>query len=148
MWTDAAGAIIVSGEIAPDNADDLRSTLELPNADAGELLVELYLLYGAKAGQHALGMFAVAVWDAQQRQVVLMRDGVGARTLYYATDGRAWWFAMRLRALQRCPTVSSEISLTALRKYLTFGFVPGAETLWRDVSELRPGTALTLPSGV
>ena len=145
VWTDSAGVIVVSGEVVLDNADDLRRALELRDAPSGTLLAELYLRYGAKAGQHALGMFAVAIWDAPQKKLILMRDGVGARTLYYATDGRVWWFGARLRALRRCPVVSGEISLTALRKYLTFAFVPGAETLWRDISELRPGTTLTLP---
>ena len=147
VWTDATGTIVVSGELVLDNADELRLKLRLPDADPGVLLAELYLLHGAKAGLHALGMLAVAIWDTREKRLLLMRDGVGARTLYYATNGRAWWFSARLRALRRCPAVSSDISLTALQKYLTFAFVPGADTLWQDVSELRPGTTLTLPEG-
>ena len=99
VWTDATGAIVVSGELVLDNADELRLKLRLPDADPGVLLAELYLLHGAKAGLHALGMFAVAIWDTREKRLLLMRDGVGARTLYYATNGRAWWFSARLRAL-------------------------------------------------
>jgi asparagine synthase (glutamine-hydrolysing) len=147
VWMDAAGEIVVSGDVVLDNADDLRRAFEQPGAAAGELVAELYLRHGADLGQHALGMFAVAIWDTRQRRLLLLRDGVGARTLYYSRDGRAWWFAARLRALRRTPAVSGEISLTALRAYLTCAFVPGAETLWRDASELRPGTLLRLPDG-
>ena len=115
VWTDATGGVVVCGEVVLDNADALRRALRLPEAAPGQLLAELYRRHGTSAGQHALWMFAVAIWDAEQRRLVLLRDGVGARTLYYATDGRAWWFAARLRTLRRCPAVSRTISLTALR---------------------------------
>jgi asparagine synthase (glutamine-hydrolysing) len=145
--TDTSGQIVVCGEAVLDNAEELRRTLGRPKAGAGALLAELYRRHGTDLGCHALGMFAVAVWDARERRLLLLRDGIGARTLYYARDGRAWWFAARLRTLRRCPAVSREISLTALRSYLTLAFVPGAETLWRDVTELRPATTLSLPQG-
>ena len=147
VWTDTTGTIVVSGELVLDNADELRLELRLPDADPGMLLAELYRQHGTEAGLHALGMFAVAIWDTRKKQLLLLRDGVGARTLYHATNGRTWWFSARLRTLRRSPAVSSDISLTALQKYLTFAFVPGADTLWQDVSELRPGTTLTLPDG-
>jgi asparagine synthase (glutamine-hydrolysing) len=147
VWTDAAGEIVVSGDLLLDNAGELRRELERPGASDGELLAELYRRHGADLGRHALGMYAAAVWDARLRRLLLIRDGVGARTLYYARHGRAWWFAARLRTLRRTPAVSGEISLTALRAYLACAFVPGAETLWRDASELRPGAALSLPDG-
>lgn len=147
VWTDRTGSVVVSGEIVLDNAPELREMVGLENGEPGELLAELYRLHGPNAGRYALGMFAVAIWDPAQRRCVLMRDGVGARTLYYATDSRGWWFANRLRALRRSPAVSGELSLTALRHYLTCAFVPGAETLWRDVCELRPGTTLSMPGG-
>lgn len=145
VWTHASNDIVVSGEIILDNAGALATTLEMPGAEQGVLLAELYRRYGAEAATYALGMFAVAIYDRPQQRLVMMRDGVGARTLYYATDRRTWWFAARLSSLRRCPAVRKEISVSALRKYLTFGFVPGAETLWQDVLELRPGTALVLP---
>lgn len=147
VWTDRAHTVIVSGELILDNATDLRPKLGWPEAEPGELFAELYRRHGTDAGRYALGMFAVAVWEPQRRQLILFRDSVGARTLYYATDGRAWWFAGRLPSMRRCPVVSGEISLTALQNYLTFAFVPGADTLWSNVFEMRPGTSLTLPTG-
>lgn len=156
VWKDRmgmTGQIVLSGEIELDNAHELRQRLKMPDAEAGALLLELYRRYGAEAGKMALGMIAVAIWDAGQQRLLLWRDGVGARTLYYARDnardnardGRTCWFASRLRTLRRTPVVSGELSLSALRKYLTFSFVPGAETLWQEVRELRPGTALSWP---
>jgi asparagine synthase (glutamine-hydrolysing) len=145
VWTDAMGIVIVSGEVHLANAAALRRTLDRPQAREGELLAELYRCHGDKAGLHALGMFAAAIWDTREKRLTLLRDGVGARTLYYAKQGNACWFAHRLRALRRTPAVSDALSLTALRSYLACAFVPGEETMWRDARELRPGTTLTFP---
>ena len=146
-WTDLNGAVVVSGEVVLDNAEELRRSLELHESEDGQLLAELYLRYEENAGRHALGMFSVAIWDSRTDHLVLMRDGVGARTMYYATDGRRWWFGSRLRAVRSLAEVSNDISLTALRNYLTFAFVPGSETMWQSISELRPGVALRIPTG-
>lgn len=147
VWADSSGTVVVSGEVVLDNADDLRQRLDRPQAEAGALLAELALCYGDGVGRYARGMFAAALWNTREKTLTLLRDGVGARTLYYAAPGRACWFGARLRALRRCPAVSSELSLPALRDYLACAFVPGAQTLWRDVSELRPGTTRVWPGG-
>ena len=146
VWTDTSGNFVLIGEVVLYNAPELRKALELPEAEPGELLAQLVGCYGAKAGLHAQGMFAVAVWDKRQEQLLLLRDSLGARTLYYADEGaRACWFAARLRTLRHCPAVSSELSLEAIRHYLICAFVPGEQTLWQDIRELRPGTARLLP---
>ena len=147
VWSDASGTILVSGDIILDNAAELRAMLDRPQAEAGELLAELALCHGDQAGRFARGLFAAALWDTRAKALTLLRDGVGARTLYYASSGRACWFGARLRALRRCPAVSGALSLPALRDYLSCAFVPGAQTLWRDVSEVRPGTTRAWPSG-
>lgn len=147
VWTDETGTVVVSGEVVLDNASDLRRRLDRPQAEPGALLAHLALCHGDGAGRHARGMFAVAVWNTREKTLTLLRDGVGARTLYHAAGGSALWFGARLRALRRCPAVSGDLSLPALRDYLSCAFVPGAQTLWRDVSELRPGTALNWPGG-
>lgn len=145
IGADTTRTVVASGEAVLDNLDALRQRLERPQATALELIAELYRCHGPQAGAHVLGMIAVAIWDTRARRLVLLRDGVGARTLYYARQKHAWWFAARLRTLHRCPGVSRDLSLPALRDYLTYAFVPGAQTLYRDIEELRPGTTLTLP---
>ena len=148
VWADSSGTVIVSGEMVLDNVGDLRRMLDRPMAEPGALLAHLALCHGDQMGRHMRGMFAVALWNTREKTLTLLRDGVGARTLYYAAQGRACWFGGRLRALRRCPAVSGDLSLPALRDYLACAFVPGAQTLWRDVSELRPGTTLAWPGGV
>lgn len=147
VWSDRSGRVVASGEAIVDNADQLRRELDWPDADGGQLLAELWARHGAHGAGQARGMYAVAIWDAGHGTLGLLRDAVGMRTLYYADDGRAWWFATRLRSVRRTPVVSDALSLTALQMYLTCAFVPGEETLWRDVREIRPGTALLAPNG-
>ena len=147
VWSDSTGKIVLSGEVQLDNAEALRQRVKMPDAKAGRLLLELYRRFGPEAGKMALGMISVAIWDAQQHRLLFWRDAVGARTLYYAQNGQTCWFASRLRLLRQTPLVSGELSLTALQKYLTFSFVPGTETLWPEVEELRPGTMFSWPEG-
>lgn len=145
VWTDPTERIIVCGELVLDNLAGLQRQLELPDAEAGTVVAALYLRHGLDVGGHLLGMVAVAIWDTLEQRLVLLRDGVGARTMYYSHQQGACWFASRLATLSRCPALSTELSLTALQTYLTFSFVPGHETMYRDIFELRPGTTLTLP---
>jgi asparagine synthase (glutamine-hydrolysing) len=144
----ADGGWIACGDVVLDNAGELRRTLELPGASPLALLVALARKHGGDAGRHALGMYAAAVWLPAERRLWLLRDGAGARTLYWAGDAaHGWSFASSPRPLRRAAGVPGDLDLVALRDYLNAAFVPGARTMWRGVSELRPGTALALPEG-
>jgi asparagine synthase (glutamine-hydrolysing) len=140
------GGWVACGDVVLDNADELRSILGLPGASPLTVMAELVRAHGADAGRHALGMYAAAVWLPAERRLWLLRDGAGARTLYWTGDARTGWsFAFSPRPLRRAEGVSGDLDLVALRDYLTCAFVPGERTMWRGVSELRPGTALALP---
>jgi asparagine synthase (glutamine-hydrolysing) len=145
---DPPGAWVACGDVTIDNADELRVTMGMPGASPLALLAALVRAHGGDAGRHALGMYAAAVWLPAERRLWLLRDGAGARTLYVAGDAsRGWSFAARLRPMRRADGVSGEVDAVALRDYLTAAFVPGERTMWRGVTELRPGTALSLPDG-
>lgn len=144
VWVGEAGCV-VAGELVLDNAEELRAALGMPEAAPGALIAGLYHCHGLGGLRRALGMFALALWDARQKRLLLLRDAPGARTLYHARQGEATWFAARLRTLRRTPAVGDTLSLPALRDYLICAFVPGEQTLWRDARELRPGRALSLP---
>ncbi|MBD2093468.1 7-cyano-7-deazaguanine synthase [Microcoleus sp. FACHB-1515] len=86
------------------------------------------------------GQFALAVWDQERQVLCLGRDRVGAKTLYYTTAGTTRWIAPRLRSLNSYH--AHDLDPIALRDYLCCAFVPGAQTLWQGVRELRPGSYL------
>ncbi|MFD4240302.1 asparagine synthase-related protein [Streptomyces sp. NPDC058525] len=76
--------------------------------------------------------------------LVLIRDHVGARTLFYARAGGAWAASTSLRALRRWPALGTSMNLSAVRSFLTFAYLPGAETLLTGVREVLPGRVLRL----
>jgi asparagine synthase (glutamine-hydrolysing) len=78
------------------------------------------------------------VWDRQLQQIWMIRDRVGQKTLYYTQTGETRWISPRLRSLNAYH--SRELDLVALRDYLSCAFVPGSQTLWQQVREVRPGT--------
>lgn len=113
------------------------------NAQSLETVAQLWEQHETEALKLLTGMFAIAVWDRETQQLWLARDRVGAKTLYYTTSGETRWIAPRARSLN--PYRSNDLDLVALRDYLSCAFVPGSQTLWRDVRELRPGTVLKFP---
>jgi asparagine synthase (glutamine-hydrolysing) len=87
-------------------------------------------------------MFGLVIYDRQLDQLIIVRDPIGGRTVYY-TAGKTRWIAPQLHSLN--PYRSNQLDPIALRDYLTCSFVPGERTMWQDVREIRPGTALKLP---
>lgn len=108
------------------------------------LIAAAWERWGIETFDRLIGNFGLVIWDRVQQQLWMGRDRVGAKTLYYTTENDTRWIAPCLRSLS--PYHSSELDLIALRDYLCCAFVPGAQTLWRQVRELRPGTVLALPA--
>ncbi|MFE2165345.1 asparagine synthetase B family protein [Streptomyces sp. NPDC059447] len=108
----------------------------------GELLLHCWALLGAAGVALAEGMFVLAVLDGPD--LVLIRDHVGARTLFYARADGAWAASTSLRALRRWPSLGTSVNLSAVRSFLTFAYLPGEETLLTGVREVLPGRILRL----
>src|SRR6476661_9494002 len=137
---DGSVVVIQNGEIY--NYRELMSELERAghrfrsHCDT-EVLVHGYEQWGDKLWERLRGMFAVAVWDARSRRLVLARDRFGIKPLYYRVDGDAIDFASELRALPR-----GEIDLDALEGFLAFNCVPAPYSIVRDMRKLPPGHIL------
>jgi asparagine synthase (glutamine-hydrolysing) len=107
-----------------------------------EVIAHLYERHGDGFAALLRGMFAIAVWDARRRRLVLARDRFGIKPLYYRVDGSELEFASELRALPR-----GEIDLDALEAYLSFNVVPGPRTIFRECRKLPPGHLLVWEDG-
>jgi len=110
-----------------------------------ELVAAVWEHLGIDTFSKLVGVFSLAVWDRKEQRLWLGRDRVGARTLYFTTNGKTRWIAPSLRSLN--PYHSQELNLVALRDYLCCAFVPGTQTLWQAVQELRPAEIITFPGG-
>src|SRR5919202_2898792 len=102
-----------------------------------EVLVHAYEEWGTAFAERLRGMFAIAIWDARERRLVLARDRYGIKPLYYRHTGGGLEFASELRALPR-----GEIDLNALEAFLAFNSIPAPYTIFRDARKLPPGHLL------
>jgi asparagine synthase (glutamine-hydrolysing) len=143
-----AGDLIAVGEVTLHNRAALVADLadgEPPPAATrgdGEVLLRVYARWGLAGIARANGLFALAIWDGAS--LLLVRDPVGSRTLFYTHAGGCWAAASSLRALRRWPRQPARLNLAAVRSFLTFAYLPGDETLLEGVTELLPGCCLRL----
>ena len=151
IWNEDRTVVTVfNGEIY--NYRELRAMLEtkghvLRTAGDTEVLVHLYEEYG-EAGVHLLrGMFAYAIWDARRRRLLLARDRLGIKPLYYAESHGRLVFASELKAILAAGDVRRDVDEEALDLYLTLQYVPGPRTMVRGIRKLLPGHLLVWHAG-
>jgi asparagine synthase (glutamine-hydrolysing) len=143
--------IVFNGEIY--NHRDLRPELEerghqYRTVSDTETIIHLYEERGARAVESLSGMFAFAVWDSARRELLLARDRLGIKPLYYALDGDGTlYFASEIKALLEARAVAPEINYSALPDYLANHAPSGEETLFHGVKRLLPGHTLTWRDG-
>ncbi|GAB4114331.1 MAG: amidotransferase 1, exosortase A system-associated [Acidobacteriota bacterium] len=142
--------VVYNGEVY--NFRDLRRDLERrghhfrTNSDT-EVIVHLYEQDGPEGVARLQGMFAFAVWDERRHRLLLARDRVGIKPLYFVNTGRALLFASEIKALLKDSSVPRELNPVAVDRFLTYYYVPGRETLLRNVYKLEPAHYLTAEDG-
>jgi asparagine synthase (glutamine-hydrolysing) len=132
--------VVQNGEIY--NYRELRRELEraghsFRTQGDTEVLLHLYEEHGDQFAERLRGMFAIAIWDANHRRLVLARDRFGIKPLYYRHADNELAFASELRALPR-----GEIDLDALEAFLAFNSIPAPLTIFREIRKLPPGHLL------
>ena len=142
--------IAFNGEIF--NFRDVARTLEAKGRvfrtrSDTEVILQSYAEYGDDCVDHFRGMFAFAIWDGPRRRLLLVRDRLGIKPLYYATVGGALVFASEIKSLLRWPGLPREVDEVALGDYLRHRYVPGPLTMFRGISKLQPGHRLVVEAG-
>ena len=148
---DGAVCVVFNGEIY--NFAELRRDLEArghvfqTHSDT-EVIVHGYEEWGEACVERFRGMFAFAVWDSRARRLLLARDRVGIKPLYYAiaADG-GLVFASEIKAILQDPEIDASWSPEALDAYLTFLYVPAPATIYRDIHKLPAGHVLVAEHG-
>jgi asparagine synthase (glutamine-hydrolysing) len=104
-----------------------------------ESVVHGYEEYGVDVVRHLQGMFAFALWDARRQTLLLARDRLGIKPLYYLRTPRALIFGSEIKAILAHPDARPELDREVLSEYLAFGYVAGERTLFQGVRKLQPG---------
>jgi asparagine synthase (glutamine-hydrolysing) len=139
----------VNGEIY--NFMKLRAELEkkghrfYSNSDS-EAIVHTYEEYGLDFVNKLRGMFALALYDKTKRRLVLARDPIGKKPLYYYFDGQKLIFASEIKAILEAG-IKREIDQNALCSYLAYQYTLGERTLFKDIKKVLPGNMLILEQG-
>jgi len=140
-------AIVFNGEIY--NYRELRARLvrlghTLRTGSDTEVIVHLYEEYGLDAPAHLSGMFAFAIWDADRKRVVLGRDRLGIKPLYYAQVAQGILFGSEIKSLLATGWVPADFDLQALDQYLTYTNIPAPRTIYSAIRQLPPGTTMSI----
>jgi asparagine synthase (glutamine-hydrolysing) len=112
-----------------------------------EVLLNLYLRDGDKLFHRLNGIYAFALWDTRTNRLLLARDGIGVKPLYYAQTERGLLFASELKALLQEPSIDRALDPEAIRDHLTYLWCPSPQTMLRSVRKLPPGSALCVRDG-
>lgn len=139
IWAVQNGEIYNYQEL---RADLLRRGHRLATHSDTEVLAHLYEEYGDDFVRHLHGMFAFAIWDAPRRRLLLARDRLGVKPLFYTVHaGRLLW-GSEIKAILAAG-VPRRVDPAALHDYLSFDYVPGPRTMFADISKLPAGHLLT-----
>jgi asparagine synthase (glutamine-hydrolysing) len=142
--------VILNGEIY--NYPELRAHLvekghRFYTRSDTEAIVHAYEEWGCDTPKHLRGMFAFALWDDREQQLLLARDRVGKKPLLYAISGRKLIFASEFQAILRHPDIPREVNEEALGDYLSFMCVPAPATAFRNIHKLEPAHLLVWKDG-
>jgi len=145
--SDGRLTITFNGEIY--NYRELRAELQdrgrvFRSGSDTEVLLQLYAEYGAAMVGRLRGMFAFGLWDADRRTLLLARDPLGVKPLYWADDGWTLRFASQAKALLAGGAVSRDPDPAGIVGFHLFGSVPEPFTVWRSIQSLPAGTMLTV----
>jgi asparagine synthase (glutamine-hydrolysing) len=143
-------AVVFNGEIY--NFLELRNELiakgyRFRTLSDTEVIANLYDDAGAECVHRLRGMFAIAIWDERRQELVLIRDRLGKKPIYYAETPGGFYFASEVQPLTAVPGLSREIDECAVDLYLTYSYVPSPWSIYRAIRKLPPAHILRVRGG-
>ncbi|MEO5928001.1 MAG: asparagine synthase (glutamine-hydrolyzing) [Patescibacteria group bacterium] len=147
--SDGRYTIVFNGEIY--NYRELKALLEgmgtqFRTSSDTEVLLAAFACWGEECFKKMNGIFALAIWDRDERKLTVARDHIGVKPLYYHWDGSRFSFSSELKALF-VHDLSREIDRDALQLYFRLLYVPGPRTMFASIKKLQPGHIATIQNG-
>jgi len=142
---DRSAAIVFNGEIY--NYRDLAETLKTAGhtfrtRSDTETILHAYEEYGDDCVQQLRGMFGFAIWDGAKQRLLLARDRLGVKPVYYYRDRHFLAFASEIKSLLEIRSIPREVDPDAFDMYLSLRYVPGPRTMFKNIFRLQPGHVL------
>ena len=147
---DGQVAIVQNGEIFNyvELAAELRAQgVRLDSHSDTEVLLRLYEREGLDFVRRLNGMFAIAIDDAREDALTLVRDRIGVKPLYVAEQGDRFLFASEIKALLQALPAQPALDLEAIHHYLTFNYIPAPWTIWQGIRHVMPGCWMKFTRG-
>lgn len=138
--------MIFNGEIY--NFSELRDDLEkkgytFKGHSDTEIMLAAFSEWGIEETVKKLnGMFAIALWDKERRELFLIRDRIGKKPLYYGLIGDTFFFGSELKSFQTHHSFKAEIDRRSLALYLKYGYIPSPHSIYKNISKISPGKML------
>lgn len=125
--------MVYNGEVY--NFKEIKEQLQLETRTSGdtEIILEAYVKAGPKSFELLNGMFAFAIYDILEKKIILCRDRIGIKPLFYYWDGFQFAFASELKMLKALPGFNKEINHAAIPEFLHLGFIPEPKTIYKKV---------------
>jgi asparagine synthase (glutamine-hydrolysing) len=111
-----------------------------------EVIVHSYEEYGEEFVRHLNGMYGIAIWDEKKEKLILLRDRIGIKPLYYYISNDSLLFATEIKAILK-DNIKREIDLQSLWNYLSYNYIPGPLTIFKGIRKLMPGHILIWEKG-
>jgi asparagine synthase (glutamine-hydrolysing) len=151
MSQDENLVIVYNGEIYNfrEIRNEIKNKINYPFTSESdtEVILATYQVYGLECFKKFNGMFAIALYDKEKNQLVLARDRLGQKPLYWGEFQGTFLFASELKAFHKHPSFKKEIDEVSLAKYFTFDYVPTPGTIFKNVYKLDPGSYLVYKNG-
>src|SRR4029077_6643576 len=142
--------VILNGEIY--NFKELRAELEqrghrFRTRSDTEVIIHGYKEWGTEVLNRLNGMFGVAIWDVNKQRLVVARDAMGIKLIYYRISDGQLTFGSEIRPILAADDSSPDVDPTALKLFLQFRYTPSPLTIFQGIRKLAPGTMLVIEGG-
>ena len=128
----------ISTELKQNKKIDFRTSSD------SEVILEAYAWYGPDFVQKLNGMFAIAIYDKEKKELFVCRDRIGIKPFYYFWDGENFAFASELKALKKLAAIPLEINKNAIYQFLHLGFIPSPQSIYKSIKKLESGSWLKI----
>jgi len=142
--------VVFNGEIY--NFHELRNELEssgyvFQTKSDTEVIIYGYKQWGAEVFNHLNGMFGLAIWDEKKKKLILARDAMGIKLVYYKIEAGTMYFGSEIRAILAANGKKPEVDPVSLNLFLRYRYTPSPLTMFKGIKKLAPGTMLTFEKG-